>query len=199
MYFIWREYTFQMSTVNLLAAILMPYSIKLFYEHSTLKLWCEILVPQGKKYSFEHFCTRWLKYSIVLKLQITFNSWLNATKSTHYIEKASNKSCSELNFVQNSPWAHMSISPQNGARALERLIWLCYGYFSNFSFFVVFFLAFPVINYKWRPMIPFFFFLSPLNVPRSARGLFSFSFFYYFMLPRSGHSKLFPFSLSFLN
>ncbi len=30
----------------------------------------------------------WLKYYIVLKLQITFNLGLNAAKNTHYIEKS---------------------------------------------------------------------------------------------------------------
>ncbi len=87
MYFVWRECTFQLSTVNLLAAILMPYSIILFYEHSTLKLWCEILVELGKKLSFQLFCTRRLNYNIVLKLQITFNLRLSAAKNTYYIEK----------------------------------------------------------------------------------------------------------------
>ncbi len=41
-------------------------------------------------------------------------------------KKASNKSCSELNFVQKSAQAHMSFSPWSGARGLERLIWLKY-------------------------------------------------------------------------
>ncbi len=31
-------------------------------------------------------------------------------------KKTSSKSCSELNFVQRSPPAHMSISPTSGAR-----------------------------------------------------------------------------------
>ncbi len=31
---------------------------------------------------------------------------------------------SELNFVQKSPRAHMSIYPRSGARGLERLTWL---------------------------------------------------------------------------
>ncbi len=33
----------------------------------------------------------------------------------------SNKSCSELNFVQKSQRVHMSISVRSGARGLERL------------------------------------------------------------------------------
>ncbi len=41
-------------------------------------------------------------------------------------KKASNKSCSELNFIQKSLQAHTSISPQGGARELERLMWLEY-------------------------------------------------------------------------
>ncbi len=47
-------------------------------------------------------------------------------KNTHQIKKVSNKSCSELDFVQKSPRGHMSIFPQSGARRLERLIWLKY-------------------------------------------------------------------------
>ncbi len=41
-------------------------------------------------------------------------------------EKASNKSCSEFNFVQKSPRTHMSISHHSGARVPERLIQLKY-------------------------------------------------------------------------
>ncbi len=33
-------------------------------------------------------------------------------------KNASNKSCSELNFLQISQWAHMSICPRSGAREL---------------------------------------------------------------------------------
>ncbi len=49
---------------------------------------------------------------------------LNAAKNTRSIEKASNKSCSESNFVQKSQWAHMSISPTSGAERLQRSVWL---------------------------------------------------------------------------
>ncbi len=41
-------------------------------------------------------------------------------------KKASKKSCLELNFVQKSPQAHISIFPQSGARWLGRLMWLKY-------------------------------------------------------------------------
>ncbi len=41
-------------------------------------------------------------------------------------KKALNKSCSKLNFVQESPRAHMSIFPWSGARGLERLARLEY-------------------------------------------------------------------------
>ncbi len=37
---------------------------------------------------------------------------------------ASNKSCSELNFIQKSSRAHMSISPTSGAREFERSVHL---------------------------------------------------------------------------
>ncbi len=43
------------------------------------------------------------KYCYVGKQQITFNLKRNAAKKTHHTKKASNKSCSELNFVQKSP------------------------------------------------------------------------------------------------
>ncbi len=36
-------------------------------------------------------------------------------------KNCSNKSCSKLNFVQESQWAYMSISPRKGGRGLERL------------------------------------------------------------------------------
>ncbi len=38
-------------------------------------------------------------------------------------KKGSNKCCSELNFVQRSPRAHMSISPQSGAKGLQRYLY----------------------------------------------------------------------------
>ncbi len=39
-------------------------------------------------------------------------------------KKASNESCSKLNYVQNSLWAHMTIPLWSGARGLERLaVW----------------------------------------------------------------------------
>ncbi len=41
-------------------------------------------------------------------------------------KKASNESCSKLNFVQKSPQAHISISPRSGATTFEGLIWLLY-------------------------------------------------------------------------
>ncbi len=83
----WRECNIQMRTVNLLVAILMPYLVRLFYEHSTLKLLLEILLSEGKKSNFQGFCIRWFKYYIVLKLQITFNLGLNAAENTHLIKK----------------------------------------------------------------------------------------------------------------
>ncbi len=53
-----------------------------------------------------------------------FSLELNVAKNTHYIKKASNKSCSELNFVHKIPRAHMSISPQSWTRAYkDQYIW----------------------------------------------------------------------------
>ncbi len=63
----------------------------------------------------------WLKYDIVLKCQITFNLGLSAAKDTNHINKSSIKSCLELNFLQKSSRAHISISPKSGARGVERL------------------------------------------------------------------------------
>ncbi len=57
-----------------------------------------------------------LLYYMVPKLQITFNLGLQ-TKMHITSKKASNESCSKLNFIQDSLRAHMSISPRNGARA----------------------------------------------------------------------------------
>ncbi len=41
-------------------------------------------------------------------------------------KKASNKSCLELNFIQKNQRAHISVSPQSGARGCEGLIQLKY-------------------------------------------------------------------------
>ncbi len=65
----------------------MPYLVRLFYEHSTVKLLLKILLSQGKKSSFQRFYTGWLKYCIVLKLQIIFNLGLNAAENTHPMKK----------------------------------------------------------------------------------------------------------------
>ncbi len=38
------------------------------------------------------------------------NSWeTNTAKNIDYIENVSNKSCTELNLLQKTPWAHISI------------------------------------------------------------------------------------------
>ncbi len=52
----------------------------------------------------------WLKYYNVQKRQITFTLGLNTVKNTAYMEKASSKSCIELNSLQKSQWAQMSTS-----------------------------------------------------------------------------------------
>ncbi len=65
-----------------------------------------------------------LKSYNVQKREIRFTLELNAAKNTHFRKNASNKSCSESNFVQKSPRAHMSISPTSGARGLQRSVCL---------------------------------------------------------------------------
>ncbi len=56
-----------------------------------------------------------------------FTLELNAAKNMHYIKKkkAQNKSCSELNFAQDSPRVCMSISHMSEARELQSLPFLC--------------------------------------------------------------------------
>ncbi len=55
----------------------------------------------------------WLLYYMVLKLQITFSLEL-LPKIRMTSKKASNESCSKLNFARKSPRAYMSVSPQSG-------------------------------------------------------------------------------------
>ncbi len=55
-----------------------------------------------------------------------YNFWVErcrkyASKIRIASKNVSNKSCSELNFVQKSPRVHIFISPWNGATVLERL------------------------------------------------------------------------------
>ncbi len=45
-------------------------------------------------------------------------------RAQHRQKYASNKSCSELNFVPKSSQAHMCIPPQSGARELQRSVCL---------------------------------------------------------------------------
>ncbi len=56
------------------------------------------------------------KYYNVLNQEIRFTLGLNAAEITDYMKKSFSKSCSELNFLQRSQWAHMCISPRGGAR-----------------------------------------------------------------------------------
>ncbi len=51
----------------------------------------------------------------VQEWESSFTSVLNAAKNTHHIKKGFNKSCLELNFVQKSLRARMSIPSQSGA------------------------------------------------------------------------------------
>ncbi len=52
-----------------------------------------------------------LKYFNELEWESRFTLRLNTTKNVDYIKKyASNKNCSELNFLQKTQWVHMSIS-----------------------------------------------------------------------------------------
>ncbi len=82
--------------------------------------------PFGKKprlsyRKFAHFLrsyVEWLHWyevvwwAFIMELLSRFTLELNAAKITDYNKKdASNKSCSELNFLQKSQWARMSISP----------------------------------------------------------------------------------------
>ncbi len=68
-----------------------------------------------------------LKYYNVHKWDSRFTLGLDAGKNTYYIINASTKSGRELNSIQKSKWAHMSISLQSGARRFQRLI--CFKYF----------------------------------------------------------------------
>ncbi len=54
------------------------------------------------------------------KWEIRFTLGLSDAKNTLYIKKkGSNKSCSEMNFVQKSSPAHTSISLTSGARGTK--------------------------------------------------------------------------------
>ncbi len=76
--------------------------------------------PQGGGRGLERLI--WLKYYFVLKWKNTFNLGLKEAKNTHKSKKASNKSCSKLNFVRKSPRANMSTSRWSGARGLQRSV-----------------------------------------------------------------------------
>ncbi len=71
-----------------------------------------ILPPGVELGGLKDWC---FKDYIVLKWEIRFIFRLNTAEITNYIKSCSNKSCFELNFVQKSPWAHMSIFPTSGA------------------------------------------------------------------------------------
>ncbi len=63
----------------------------------------------------------YLEYCGVLKWESRFTLRLNAAENTDYIKNGSNKSCSELNFLQKSQWAHMSISFRCGAMGAKMI------------------------------------------------------------------------------
>ncbi len=79
------------------------------------------------KFSFINDYSRTLRNIILYwngKLD-SLSSWM-LPKLPIIPEICSNKSRWELNFVQKSQWAHMSISPKSGASWLERLPFLKY-------------------------------------------------------------------------
>ncbi len=51
----------------------------------------------------------------------TFTFGVNAAKIRIILKNAPHKSCSELNFLQNTQWTHVCISPSSGVRRLQRL------------------------------------------------------------------------------
>ncbi len=57
----------------------------------------------------------------IQKRQCRFTLKLNTAKNMHYVKSFLNKSCSELNFVQKSQWAHMSVFLSSGARELPKI------------------------------------------------------------------------------
>ncbi len=61
-----------------------------------------------------------LKYYNVLIWESRFSLWLGAAESTHYIKKYFKWKLS-IEFCTKNQWAHMSISPTNEARWLQRL------------------------------------------------------------------------------
>ncbi len=86
--------------------------------------WAHMSIPiQSRANGLEKLM--WWKDYNVQKWQITITLGLNASKNTAYIEKDS-KSCLELNSLQESQWAHMSISHWSKATGLKNLIWLKY-------------------------------------------------------------------------
>ncbi len=65
----------------------------------------------------------YFKYYNVLKWESRFTIGVSTAKIN-----ASNKNCWKLNFLQKTYRAHMSISPRNGARGIEKL--LCFKYYN---------------------------------------------------------------------
>ncbi len=81
---------------------------KLNFEQKSTQTHMSIFIL-NKARGLERFLS--LKNNYVQKQGSRFSFGFDATKNTHRIEKALNKSCSKLNFVQKSPLVHMSISP----------------------------------------------------------------------------------------
>ncbi len=79
----------------------------------------EHTTPTGQKIEFSTFLYQVIEILYCTKTANYFLG-LNTAEIRILLKKASNKSCSELNFIQKSPRAHMSISPQSGARGLKR-------------------------------------------------------------------------------
>ncbi len=87
----------------------------------------ENITPTGQKIELSTFLHH--DWNIILYWKGKLHSISTLPKIRIPSKKASNKSCLELNFVQKSPRAHMSIPPPpSGAMELERLIWLKYSY-----------------------------------------------------------------------
>ncbi len=80
------------------------------------------VLKQESRFTYGAYVESPTGVELAVQKESRFTYWLNTAKITNYIKKFSNKSCSELNFVQKSQWAHMSISNRIGARGFKRKV-----------------------------------------------------------------------------
>ncbi len=88
-------------------------------------------------------------HSMCTVMESRFTLGQTTAENTHFMKKASNKNCSEFNFLQKTQWAHMSIYLGSGDKGLQRLP--CFKYSSGKTIRAIFKYGYVIIQKPFNP------------------------------------------------